>query len=289
MATTIYTYLHNDDLNGSRIVSMDDCMCKLYNIMRDDSNFMKDFEKDLQSPALYILINKDKSKAYIGETDDFIKRIAQHIIKKDFWAEVMVFLGTNEDTLSKTEVQYLEYLALEKAKLVKSYDLSENTQAGKIPHMNVMQKGKTDKFFKYVQFLAKFVGCDIFEKRSNVILKTSLEATQPKVIPAKIDITPSDLKGRIALSLNGQGKYTKREFVWHVVDDMPVAFTPRPPLRASISAPLHLPVFYRQLLSCDGMKRPRASSRPCTATRPPLAASSRMAGSLQLREKRSAS
>ena len=30
MATTIYTYLHNDDLNGSRIVSMDDCMCKLY-------------------------------------------------------------------------------------------------------------------------------------------------------------------------------------------------------------------------------------------------------------------
>lgn len=224
MATTIYTYLHNDDLNGSRIVSMDDCMCKLYNIMRDDSNFMKDFEKDLQSPALYILINKDKSKAYIGETDDFIKRIAQHIIKKDFWAEVMVFLGTNEDTLSKTEVQYLEYLALEKAKLVKSYDLSENTQAGKIPHMNVMQKGKTDKFFKYVQFLAKFVGCDIFEKRSNVILKTSLEAAQPKVIPAKIDITPSDLKGRIALSLNGQGKYTKREFVWHVVDEFLKSF-----------------------------------------------------------------
>lgn len=31
MATTIYTYLHNDDLCGSRIVSMDDCMCKLYN------------------------------------------------------------------------------------------------------------------------------------------------------------------------------------------------------------------------------------------------------------------
>ena len=30
MATTIYTYLHNDDLSGSRIVSMDDCMCKLY-------------------------------------------------------------------------------------------------------------------------------------------------------------------------------------------------------------------------------------------------------------------
>ena len=219
MATTIYTYLHNDDLNGSRIVSMDDCMCKLYNIMRDDSDFLNDFERDLKSPALYVLINKENSKAYIGETDDFIKRISQHIIKKKFWTEVMVFLGTNEDTLSKTEVQYLEYLALEKAKQVKSYDLSENTQGGKIPHMNVIQKGKTDKFFKYVQFLAKFVGCDIFEKRFDVIFRTSLEAVQAKVVPVEVVTTPEDLKGRVLLSLNGKGEYTKREFVWHVVDE----------------------------------------------------------------------
>ena len=219
MATTIYTYLHNDDLNGSRIVSMDDCMCKLYNIIRDDSGFMTDFERDLRFPALYILINKEKFKAYIGETDDFIKRIGQHIIKKDFWTEVMVFLGTNEDTLSKTEVQYLEYLALEKAKLVKSYDLSENTQAGKIPHMNVMQKGKTDKFFKYVQFLARFVGCDIFEPKPSVVLKTSLTSTKSKVAPIPINLTSDDLKGTIKLSLNGEGRFSKREMVLHIVKE----------------------------------------------------------------------
>ena len=219
MATTIYTYLHDDALDGSRIVSMDDCMCKLYNIMRDDSDFMKDFEKDLQSPALYILTNKESSKAYIGETDDFIKRINQHLIKKEFWSEVMVFLAANEDTLSKTEVQYLEYLALEKAKQVKSYDLSENTQNGKIPYMNVMQKGKTDKFFKYVQFLAKFVGCDIFELRTSVILKTSLTSAMPKVEPIPISLTSEDLKGSIKLSLNREGKYTKREMVLQIVKE----------------------------------------------------------------------
>lgn len=218
MATTIYTYLHNDDLNGSRIVRMDDCMCKLYNIMRDDSEFMKDFEKDLQSPALYILINKEKSKAYIGETDDFIKRIAQHIVKKEFWTEVMVFLGTDEDTLSKTEVQYLEYLTLEKAKLVKSYDLSENNQSGKIPHMNVMQKGKTDKFFKYVQFLAKFVGCDIFEHRQNVVIKPTDEL-KAKVNPVPIEFTSEDIKGNTKLSFNGEGKYSKRDMVLQIVKE----------------------------------------------------------------------
>lgn len=162
MATTIYTYLHNDDLNGSRIVSMDDCMCKLYNIKRNDSAFMHDFNGDLQKPALYILLNRETRKAYIGETDDFVKRIAQHLIKKDFWDEVLVFLGSNEDTLSKTEVQYLEYLAYNKALELQRFDLSENTQSPKQPHMNVMLKGKTDKFFRYVETLAQFIGCDIF-------------------------------------------------------------------------------------------------------------------------------
>lgn len=217
MATTIYTYLHNDDLNGSRIVSMDDCMCKLYNIKREDNNFLKDFNDDLQNPALYILVNKDKRKAYIGETDDFTKRIVQHLSKKDFWDEVMVFLASDGATLSKTEVQYLEFLAYNKASEMKSYDLSENTQTPKNPHMSVIQKAKTDKFFNYVQFLAKFVGSDIFEKRPNVILSTTLEAVQPKVTPVDIDYTNEDLKGRIYLSLNGEGKYTKREIVLAIV------------------------------------------------------------------------
>lgn len=219
MATTIYTYLHSDDLNGSRIVSMDDCMCKLYNIKRDDSDFLKDFNEDLKKPALYILLSKEKRKAYIGETDDFNKRIAQHIAKKDFWEEVMVFLGSNDDTLSKTEVQHLEYLAYNKAADVKSYDLSENTQSPKQPHMNVMLKAKTEKFFKYVQFLAKFVGCDIFERRPNVTLTTTLEAAHPIVTPVPISLTKEDLSGRIFMSLNGGGKYSKREMVLAIVKE----------------------------------------------------------------------
>lgn len=219
MATTIYTYLHSDDLNGSRIVSMDDCMCKLYNIKRDDSDFLKDFNEDLKKPALYILLSKEKRKAYIGETDDFNKRIAQHIAKKDFLEEVMVFLGSNDDTLSKTEVQHLEYLAYNKAADVKSYDLSENTQSPKQPHMNVMLKAKTEKFFKYVQFLAKFVGCDIFERRPNVTLTTTLEAAHPIVTPSPISLTKEDLSGRIYMSLNGEGKYSKREMVLAIVKE----------------------------------------------------------------------
>ncbi len=197
---------------------MDDCMCMLYNIKRKDSTFFRDFNSDLQKPALYILLNKESRKAYIGETDDFVKRIAQHLAKKDFWDEVLVFLGSNEDTISKTEVQYLEYLAYNKALDVKTYDLSENTQSPKLPHMNVMLKGKTDKFFQYVQFLSQFIGCDIFEKHQNVITKP-IEDAKAKILPVPIRFTSEDLKGNTKLSFNGEGKYTKRDMVLRIVKE----------------------------------------------------------------------
>ena len=44
MAKTIYTYLHNDDLNGSRVVYMDNCFCKLFKIQRADGDFLQLFK-----------------------------------------------------------------------------------------------------------------------------------------------------------------------------------------------------------------------------------------------------
>lgn len=218
MATTIFTYFPKDgDLNGSRMVHFDDCMCNLYNIKRDDPESLKEFNADLQKPALYILVNRSKQKAYIGETDDFTKRIVQHLAKKDFWDEVLVFVDGNNQTISKTEVQYLEYCAYKKANEAKSYDLSENTQIPKQPHMNVMQRNTADKFFNIVQTLAKFVGCDIFEKRQNIKLPVTHTFSQPKVVPVPISLTSEDLKGRIYLSLNGEGKFSKRELVLQIV------------------------------------------------------------------------
>ncbi len=218
MATTIYTYFpKGDDLNGSRMVRIDDCMCALYNIKRDDPESLKEFNADLQKPALYILVNRSNRKAYIGETDDFTKRIVQHLAKKDFWDEVLVFVDANNATISKTEVQYLEYCAYKKANETKSYDLSENTQSPKQPHMNVMQRSIADKFFNYVQTLAKFVGCDIFEKQKVVKKHIPQPYSQPKVVPVPISLTSEDLKGRIYLSLNGEGKFSKRELVLQIV------------------------------------------------------------------------
>lgn len=114
MATTIYTYLHNDDLSGSRIVSMDDCMCKLYNIKRDDSDFLKDFNEELQKPALYILVNQGHLKAYVGETDDFTKRISQHLAKRIFGMKSWSFWGLTMTQLVRLKFNILNIVHIKR-------------------------------------------------------------------------------------------------------------------------------------------------------------------------------
>lgn len=217
MAKTIYTYLHNDDLYGSRVVYMDNCFCKLYRIQRTDAEFLQKFKEELSKPALYILSNKELKKAYIGETDNFLSRIQQHISKKDFWDEALAFMAS-DDSLSKTEVQYLEYLAYDEALKVKTFDLTENNQTPRAPHMRLEQRGRTEEFFKYVKYLAKFVGCDLFEPNK---LKTNdlLTLVKPKVLPIPIKYTSEDLRGTIYMSLNGQGKYNKRKMVLQIVKE----------------------------------------------------------------------
>lgn len=205
MAKTIYTYLYNDDLNGSRIITMDNCFCKLYSIRRTDNEFMQQFKADLEKPALYILIHREKRKAYIGETDAFLTRLSQHITRKEFWTEALAFTST-DDSLSKTEVQYLESLTYDIAKSMNSYDLTENTIIPKAPHMNYMLKSKTEEFFKYVQYLTKFIGCDIFEKQKDKPVKREVVHTsaKPKAIMIDKNITAESLVGKVTIILNGK-------------------------------------------------------------------------------------
>ena len=209
--------MHNDDLFGSRIVFMDNCFCKLYRIQRTDVEFLQKFKEELSKPALYILFNKELEKAYIGETDNFLSRIQQHISKKDFWNEALAFTAS-DDSLSKTEVQYLEYLAYDKTLKMNSFDLSENTQTPRAPHMRLDQRGRTEEFFKYVQYLSKFVGCDLFEPNKSKS-NNSLTLVKPKVLPVPIKYTSEDLRGTIYMSLNGQGKYNKRKMVLQIVKE----------------------------------------------------------------------
>ena len=218
MAKTIHTVLYDDVLDGSKIITMDNCVCQLYDIKRDYDSLIKDSKENLSKPALYVLLNRSMRKAYVGETDDFLQRIASHMLKKDFWDEALAFMA-NDNSLTTTEVRYLESLSYEVAKAAGIYDLSENTQVPKRPYVQSIQEYKIKDFFNYVKLLTKFIGCDIFEKTTSHQQNASFSLSVRKTITVDLGIKSQDLEGReIKLSLNGV-VFNKGKFGYAVVKE----------------------------------------------------------------------
>lgn len=73
-------------------------------------NELKDWTEALR-PGVYFLLEKQTAdtgdRAYIGESENVIKRLSQHEKDKDFWNEVVIFTSKDEN-LTKAHIKYLE-------------------------------------------------------------------------------------------------------------------------------------------------------------------------------------
>ena len=164
MGKTVTTYLVDGDPKGTQYVFISNKICQMYVIPRSNLAYLNREEK-LQKPAFYILIGEGedtKPQAYIGETENFRERVKDHDSKKKFWQKALIFISKDAD-MTKTDVQYLEYVALTKAKKAKNFVLKENKQIPKMPNLPEYQRDSMDEFVEDIQFLSSFIGCNIFE------------------------------------------------------------------------------------------------------------------------------
>ena len=166
----VFQILVPDNTLVSRIISCENQVTELFVIDRADKKFVSEYSSDLNKPALYILVNRDKRQLYVGETDDSIKRLRNHEAK-DFWTEAIVFHSTT-DTLSTTEVKWLEAKTYEALKELGYYDLSENKQVPQQPPLKRNQIYTLEPIFEEAKNYICAAGFDIF-------LKTKTEVEEP--------------------------------------------------------------------------------------------------------------
>ena len=121
---TITTYLVDGNPNGVRTCFISNKICKAVVVPRAK---LIDAKKrvELQQPALYVLLSDSEDKIYIGETEDFLSRIRDHEAKKSFWEQAIIFVSKDND-LTKSDVKYLEYLAIGQAQVTSRYSIEEN-------------------------------------------------------------------------------------------------------------------------------------------------------------------
>ena len=158
----VFQILVPDNTLVSRIISCENQVTELFVIDRADKNFVSENSKELNKPALYILCNRDKKQLYVGETDDSLKRLKNHEAK-DFWTEAIVFHSTT-DTLSTTEVKWLEAKTYETLAELGYYDLSQNKQKPQSPPLKKNQIYTLEPIFEEAKNYICAAGFDIFLK-----------------------------------------------------------------------------------------------------------------------------
>lgn len=182
----VFQILVPDNTLVSRIIMCENQVTELFVIDRADKKFVSDYSNDLNKPALYILVNRDKRQLYVGETDDSIKRLRNHEAK-DFWTEAIVFHSTT-DTLSTTEVKWLEAKTYEALKELGYYDLSENKQVPQQPPLKRNQIYTLEPIFEEAKNYICAAGFDIFLKK-----KVEEEAPQPQEPPKEESVEQNNV------------------------------------------------------------------------------------------------
>lgn len=127
----------------------------------------------LEYPSLYILCERHGEQIYIGEAENFLQRSSHHIAHKDFWDTVVIF-ATQNNSLEKGDIKYLESLAIERGHEAKRYQLLNKT----IPKRNTLHKFKQstiEELFEDIRLLIAALGYPIFEP-------TTREDTPPETV-----------------------------------------------------------------------------------------------------------
>ncbi|MFA5652109.1 MAG: GIY-YIG nuclease family protein [Candidatus Paceibacterota bacterium] len=158
--SVIKILIPKDDPNGLRIVTLNGWIGKAFMIPRTDLNDIKKFP-EASLPAVYFLFGESKDIkpiVYIGQTDNFFRRINQQNTDKndDDWNFAIVFTGESE-----IDVQYLEKKCIEEVKNANRYKLTN--KAGS-PGRNIspIEKVVNDAFFVKVKFITSLLNFPIF-------------------------------------------------------------------------------------------------------------------------------
>ncbi len=167
-AKTIISFFMQGSMRGPRYVQFNFHTLRLFVLPRINLDVINDYE-ELDAPCFYILTGEDGGEriAYIGQAASFKHRVIDHKQKKEFWDTAYVLVASDKESLSTTDVQYLEYRGIQDALAVSAFNMNENKQKPKKPTLLKHRESDLDQIYDELKLLVEFVGCDIFVKPEN--------------------------------------------------------------------------------------------------------------------------
>ena len=158
---TITIFLTTGNPNGIKKLEISNRIIRAYVIPRLKLADAKAYD-ELTHPALYFLFDKEGTKAYIGESENFYDRVKNHDQSKDFWDIAVAFISKDK-SLEKGDIKYLESLAVASGIDARQLETINKT----VPPLNNLHEFKipiANEFFEDIKLLTSTLSYRLFDK-----------------------------------------------------------------------------------------------------------------------------
>ena len=159
-------FLMDGSPNGRWMCELSNWTGKAYKIPR--TSYKKILDRDeLRNPSVYFLFGYDDNNGrpivYIGETEDAIQRLGEHIKNenKDYWVEAIVFIS-KDDHLNKAHIKYLESRFYEITKEIDRYEIMNSIQPKKST-VSEAEQSEMEEFINNAKIVVSALGHKVFE------------------------------------------------------------------------------------------------------------------------------
>lgn len=132
-----------------------------------------------ETTGLYFLlsdINSEMVQLYVGETENFLKRIKSHHQSKDWWTHFIVFQSEGS-SLNKAHVRYLEYIFWDKANQSTQIQLM-NDQNPKCPKLAEEDQADLKIFEDNILFILEAMNLSYFSNNKAFGLQDNANASE---------------------------------------------------------------------------------------------------------------
>ncbi|MGH7202940.1 MAG: GIY-YIG nuclease family protein [Candidatus Levyibacteriota bacterium] len=172
---TIKIFLIDGEPTGSKFVELSNWTGKAYIIPRNRIKVIlldKESKQDLESQSIYFLIGTTDSNEeiiYVGEAENFLKRLLQHNQNKEFWNLAISFFAKDKN-LTKSHIKYLETRITQNIKEADRV-LLENATYPAITHLPRADKAEMEEYLQNIEIILASLGYTFSQKAE----KTSTE------------------------------------------------------------------------------------------------------------------
>ncbi len=157
-AKTINLLLNDGTLKG--VISMEDSSWnkgELYSAPRESVDDL--VKSDACSRyGVYLLISEDM--VYVGQASDLSRRIRQHLMGKSWWERVAV-LTTSDDSLNRSDIDYIEASLIAKASSTGRLDC-DNKNMGNKQKVSKFREVELEQYLEEALFLLELIGVNVF-------------------------------------------------------------------------------------------------------------------------------